>query len=309
MNYLPLGETCLLVVFVYCTVLQRLYLVQTTRRDNSLSALLFLTPLWQLQLTKHTVYSSATVTSLMREDSIRKLDMDGCCLVSESPDKPNIIYEVVRKNTIEEDFSSVVRDLAERNIKARRVVVYCQSLDMCASLYAHFLHYLQDASYYPPGVEQVSDNRLFAMFHSCTDEHNKRVVMSSLSQADGVVRVVFATTALGMGVDFKSLDYMIHYGAPRSLHYYMQESGRAGRDHQQSVSRIYWKPVEAPRYADQTVHRNVQLKGVRDYLVNTELILLRYFDPVVAMSLGPRDKELCCVNCQSHSQCEDAAPI
>ena len=56
------------------------------------------------------------------------------CLVSESPDKPNITYEAVRKNTIEEDFSSVVRDLAERNIKARRVVVYCQFLDMCASL-------------------------------------------------------------------------------------------------------------------------------------------------------------------------------
>ena len=97
--------------------------------------------------------------------------MDGCCLVSESP---NITYEAVRKNTIEEDFSSVVRDLAERN-KARRVVIYCQSLDMCASLYAHFLRYLQDASYYPPGVEQVSDNRLSAMFHSCTDKHNNRV--------------------------------------------------------------------------------------------------------------------------------------
>ena len=86
-------------------------------------------------------------------------------------------------------------------------MVYCQSLDMCASLYAHFLRYLQDASYYPPGVEQVSDNRLFAMFHSCTDEHSKRVVMSSLSQADSVVRVVFATMALGMGVDFKSHVY------------------------------------------------------------------------------------------------------
>ena len=56
-------------------------------------------------------------------------------------------------------------------------------------------------------MEQVSDNRLFAMFHSCTGEHNKRVVMSSLSRADGVVRVVFATMALGMGVDFKSLDF------------------------------------------------------------------------------------------------------
>ena len=111
-------------------------------------------------------------------------------------------------------------------------MVHCQSLDTCASLYTHFLQALQDASYYQPGAEHVSDNRLFAMFHSCTDEHNKRVVVSSLSQTDGVVRVVFATMALGMGVDFKSLDYIIPYGAPRSLEDYIQESGRAGRDQQ-----------------------------------------------------------------------------
>ena len=60
--------------------------------------------------------------------------------------------------------------------------------------------------------------------------------MSILSQSDGVVRVVFATMAHGKGVDFKSLDYIIHYGAPRSLEDYIQESGRAGRhQHQQSV--------------------------------------------------------------------------
>ena len=69
----------------------------------------------------------------------------------------------------------MVRDVAESKIKAHRVVVYCQSLDMCASLYIHFLHALQDASYYPPGAEHISDNRLFGMFHSYTDEHNKRV--------------------------------------------------------------------------------------------------------------------------------------
>ena len=64
----------------------------------------------------------------------------------------------------------MVRDVAENKIKAHRFVVYCQSLDMCASLYAHFLHALQDASYYPPGAEHISDNQLFGMFHSCTDE-------------------------------------------------------------------------------------------------------------------------------------------
>ena len=109
--------------------------------------------------------------------------------------------------------------------------------------------------------------------------------------------------ALGMGVDFKSLDYIIHYGAPHSLEDYIQESGRAGRDHQQSVSRIYWKPSEAPVYTDHSVHRYKELKDVRDYLENTEhCLLLKYFDPAVAMILGSRDSTLCCDYCRSKLQ-------
>lgn len=84
---------------------------------------------------------------------------------------------------------------------ADRVLVYCQSLNMCADLYAHFLYELGDKSYYPPGSEKVSDNRLFAMFHANTPQHNKEVVLRSLNQPDGVVRVVFATVALGMGIN------------------------------------------------------------------------------------------------------------
>ncbi|KAL5474740.1 hypothetical protein EMCRGX_G026733 [Ephydatia muelleri] len=134
---------------------------------------------------------------------------------------------------------------------------------MCASLYAHFLHSLQDASYYPSGAEQISDNLLFGMFHSCTDEHNKRVIMSGLIQIDGVVRVVFATMALDM-----------------------EESGRAGRDHQKSQSRIFCKPVEAPLYADQSVHLHKELKAVIDYLENTKLFnyAVTFADPVFSVA-------------------------
>ena len=64
------------------------------------------------------------------------------------------------------------------------------------------------------------------------------------------------------------------------------------------------------RYAPLTYYEEV-LEASRNTLMarnareicNTELcrrfILLRYFDPVVAMSLGPRDKELCCDNCKA----------
>ena len=85
----------------------------------------------------------------MRDYVVQKLGMAGCCNVSESPNKPNICYEVVRKTSIEEDFAFVIADLLEKNIKVRRIVVYCQTLNMCASLYEHSKYTLKDAGYYP----------------------------------------------------------------------------------------------------------------------------------------------------------------
>ncbi len=49
---------------------------------------------------------------------------------------------------------------------------YCQSLDTCADLYAHFHYELGEASYYPPGSLHLSDYRLFGMFHANTPQHN-----------------------------------------------------------------------------------------------------------------------------------------
>ena len=47
-------------------------------------------------------------------------------------------------------------------------------------------------SYYPPGVSLVSDNRLFGMFHSNTPQYNKDVILQSLLDPSGVVRIVFS---------------------------------------------------------------------------------------------------------------------
>ena len=77
--------------------------------------------------------TTATVTKTMRDAIVNALDMTGCHLVCESPNKPNITYEVQRKSTVEEDFKDIVKDLAENNIKACCMLVYCQSLDVCFS--------------------------------------------------------------------------------------------------------------------------------------------------------------------------------
>ena len=240
----------------------------------------------------------------MRSDIISQLDIVGCKVVSESPNKPNIYYSVEKRSgDVENDLSFLVKDLAANSVLANRVIVYCRSLNLCASLYAHFLHTLGDKSYHPPGSEQISDNRLFGMYHSKTDDHNKEVIMQSMGKADGTVRVVFATMALGMGVNFVGLCRTIHYGAPRSLDDYFQESGRAGRSGEKSTSTIYWMPrdVVCSSKVPQD-HRNTEVTAVRRYLEDTttcrRYMMLEYFDVNLAKNLVRVDRLSCCDNCQ-----------
>ena len=247
--------------------------------------------------------ATATVTDEIRRDVIQQLDMDGCKVISVSPNKPNIFYSICKRSTIEDDFSSIVDDLSLNAVRAKRVIVYCRSLNMCSALYAHFHCTLCDKSYYPPGAERKSDNRLFGMYHSKTDEHNKEVIMTSMSKQDGVVRVVFATMALGMGVNFSGLTCTIHYGAPCSLDDYFQESGRAGRGGERSTSTIYWAPSDVPVRQDLSDPRNAEVAVVRRYLENEvdcrRYLLLHYFDPALASTLERCDKRVCCETCKA----------
>ena len=119
----------------------------------------------------------ATVTHGIREEIIQSLEMFDCALVSTSPDRPNIYYEVHSRTDIESDMADIVSSLQQHKNTTPRVI------DMCANLYAHFHYELGDNSYYPPGSEKLSDHRLFGMFHVNTPSTTKMsfcVVLLSL---------------------------------------------------------------------------------------------------------------------------------
>ena len=242
--------------------------------------------------------TTATVTPSIRADIIAKLDMKGCETVSVSPDRPNIYYEVRRLSTVEDDLQPLVNSLRAEHIQASRVIVYCRSLNTVADLYAHFLYTLGDASYYPRGAEQISDNRLFGMYHANTPAHNKEVIHTSMQDPHGVVRIIFATVALGMGVNMVGVNTAIHYGAPSCIEDYFQESGRAGRSGEQAKSIVFWKAGDVPLRQDQSIPANVGLASVRHYVENTSecrrVQLLRYFDPQL---ITHHDRLLCCDVC------------
>ena len=107
------------------------------------------------------------------------------------------------------------------NIRCPRILVYAQSVPVCSGMFT-FL------------ARQIARNRMVAMYHAGTDPKIEKFVLGSLGKSDGIVGAVLATSALGMGVDFKELHLVLHYGPPSDVESYVQQLGRAGRDGVQS---------------------------------------------------------------------------
>lgn len=139
-----------------------------------------------------------------------------------------------------------------------------------------------EKSYYPPGAHELCANRLFGMYHSCTPQNNKDTILKSLMQPEGTVRIIFATVALGMGIDLQDVNTIIHYGVPRSLEDYFQESGRGGRTGARAKSIVFWRPRDCPSKVTPSNIHDHEVIAVRHYLENTlecrRKCLLSYFD-------------------------------
>ena len=148
------------------------------------------------------VACTATATRSIKQEVISSLEMYDCESVVTSPDRSNIYYEVHPRTDIGGDLHFLLDYLKRLRNQAPRAIVYCCSLNTCADLYAYFHFELGEKAYFPDGAVKISDNRLFGMFHSNTPQHNKDVILKSLTQSDGIVRVVFATVALGNGGEY-----------------------------------------------------------------------------------------------------------
>ena len=115
---------------------------------------------------------------------------------------------------------------------------------ICADLFSRFSYEMGKSQYYPPSAPELSENRVFGMFHASTPQHSKDVIMGSLPDCHCTFRVVFASVAMGMGIDLHGVDTIIHYGASSSIEENFQASGRRAQSGDSAYSIVYRTPKD-----------------------------------------------------------------
>lgn len=237
---------------------------------------------------------TATATDEIVRDTLKGLAMKADTHhISVSPDRPNIyLYKAKVNKDLMSAFAWLVNTIKKEAKETPRTIIYCKSQKDCGKLFKHFKFELGLFAYYPLGSKEVSKNMLIGMYHAKTLQKYKERVSESLFDGGGICRVVFASTALGMGVNIPDVRQVIHYGPPRQMVDFVQEIGRAGRDGKPAKSLLFYAGV----------HLKKCEQIVKEY-ARTDTVCLRklLLDKFGASTCDTNEPHNCCRIC--HMTC------
>ena len=186
----------------------------------------------------------ATATELVRNKTVKALAMKSDVVhIRINPNRPNIYLYKLHVTSDLSCFKWLLVVLTEQHQDAPKTIIYCRRQKDSSIIFRHFIFELGDSAYLP-NMDKRSDHCLLGMYHANTLNKHKKRLMTELLKVNGVCRVVIATTALGMGINIPNVRYVIHYGPPREVDDFMQETGRGGKDGKEATSLLYYNGTQ-----------------------------------------------------------------
>ncbi len=168
---------------------------------------------------------TATATERVRHDIVEQLQLKDPAVLVGSFDRPNLLYRVIPKMSVNAQVADVVR-----RHSGEAAIIYCITRKDTEQMAAHLIDAGIRAAHYHAGME--------------ADERRRTQDRFAAEEID----VVVATVAFGMGIDRSDIRCVIHAALPKSIEHYQQETGRAGRDGLPAECVLFYSAADAMRW-------------------------------------------------------------
>lgn len=235
---------------------------------------------------------TATATFRVQMDIIQNLHMNDCLKFTQSFNRPNLHYKIMKKSkSVELDVVSFIKTY----YSGQCGIIYCFSKKDCELMASSLTtKYSLKARFYHAGMH-------------AKDRHSVQQLW-----AKNQIQIIVATIAFGMGIDKPDVRFVIHYSLPKSLEGYYQETGRAGRDGMDSTCILYYTYADKAKIeflidkgegsAQQKQRQSESLRDIIQYCENRldcrRKLILQYFGESFLSS----DCHKTCDNCENSKE-------